>query len=405
MPKPAPGPVAAATSAEPLSKVMAVPSIQHSDRLSSHDSLPSYDDSSATDTEFDIESAVTTPSATPAAKLESEAQPTPDNKSGEAITTESGVSDDDDASVSFDIPADEKPAPAVATPAKQGEAVTIPEGPRNYSEYPPELVPILKALNNTQFALHAPKLRELHERAAKVGELEAKLAEKPRNPEYWHENPDGYLATQEYRDVQNQLGMLGMEHDHWRQQLLAIQAGQPWVEILGYDQSGKPVYKENPALPDGKIDYAAQLRATEMIQQAMIANTTLQQRAAAIKNGYLNENQRSMTELSDAENRIFPDWKDEAKLSAADKRNLALVKQALPKQFSGHPLTRILGKAYGSFHRLANKHLETVKELERVRGLLADRKLVDAAPKAVAQPTKSAKESLEEVIVTEDSEI
>lgn len=271
--------------------------------------------------------------------------------------------------------------PPVETPQQPDPAPVPGEKPtaRNYADYPEELHPVLKSLNNAKFAELAPKLKELHTQASRAKQLETDLAEARKGPQFFYEHPEGYKLSPEYAQVEQQLGMCDFEIEHWRNQLIAIKSGQPWTNLRGYQknpQTGaiEPVFETRAPLGDGKVDNAAEVAVMQILQQSGVARQTLYGRAQGIINGYAQSGERAKAELGEIDKRLFAKLGDVTKLPAEEVKHYDLAKSAVPRYFQGHPLVDMLGKAFVMYNRLLQRTITAQTEVEKLRGEIAGRK-------------------------------
>jgi len=278
----------------------------------------------------------------------------------------------------FDLPpeptSDPDPAPTSEVPA----AAHAP-GARNYADYPEELHPILKSLNNANFAAKAPVLKQMYADAQRAKTLEAELAEAKKGPQFFYEHPEGYQLDPQYRETQHQLSLCDFETEHWRNQLLAIKSGQPWVNITGYktDAQGRPVepiFERRDAPGEGKIDTSAEVQVMGHLQNVGPVRQNILGRINGIVGEYAQSGQRAQSELSDLDKRIFSKFGELDKLPADEKKNYDLATAAVPKYFRNHPLTDKLGKSFVMYNRLLKRTIATQQENERLKAEISGRK-------------------------------
>src|SRR3990167_604091 len=136
------------------------------------------------------------------------------------------TTDDDDLS------SDDKDKTSTVTPSKDpnvGEDDTQVSNRRNYGEFKDTDVPYLKKLPNGIFNHVAPLFKKLYEQESKVKSYED--AKAGVIPESWYDSEDAYTLSTEYRKVVQGYQSAAFEISHWEQQLMKIEAGQPWQNI------------------------------------------------------------------------------------------------------------------------------------------------------------------------------
>lgn len=277
----------------------------------------------------------------------------------------------------FDVPE----IPPVTQPS--ATHATIPQGARNYQDFPEEIVPVLRALNNTQFAKYAPVLKELHTRANAAKELETKIADLSKGPRYFYEHPEAYTLSPDYQKIAENLNYIQFEESHWASQLQSIKAGQPWLELIGYDgKTGQPQFKEHAAPADGKPDYAAEVKVQQLLAQTGQARVHFGNQMAQMRQNASAAAAQTKQEFADLEAQIFPKLRSETDMSAEDKANYALAKNAVPKYFQDHPLTGALGKAFVMYNRLAKAVVALAQDRDQWKAKATGRQKAEPAPRA-----------------------
>jgi hypothetical protein len=285
----------------------------------------------------------------------------------------------DDASASFDLPEEKVETPTTPVDKPAAEATpAIPPGPRNYSEYPTELHPLLKTLNNKGFAEFAPKIKEWQAAAAKAKELETQLASKNGGPQFFYEHPEAYQVLPEYRELQQRSGLVEFEQEFWQDQLIRIKQGQEWYTIKGYSQDGQPVYEKRAPLAEGKIDVQAEVMVQNALQNVALERNRVQGGLASLQQSWNGAAQRAQQELAEIDKRLFP--KLQGEIPPEEKKLYDLATKIAPQYFRGHPLVDKLGKSFVMYNRLAGRLTGAMKEIERLKLELGNRK--------VAEPTR-----------------
>src|SRR3990167_119165 len=144
------------------------------------------------------------------------------------------TTDDDDLS-----PDDKDKDKTTSTPPKDpsvGEDDAQVSNRRNYGEFRDTDVPYLKKLPNGIFNHVAPLFKKIYEQESKVKAYED--AKAGIIPESWYDSEDAYTLSPEYRKVVQGYQSAAFEISHWEQQLMKIEAGQPWQNI-SLDEKGQ----------------------------------------------------------------------------------------------------------------------------------------------------------------------
>lgn len=322
-----------------------------------------------------------TPAPTPKPAATPEKKPAEIKPAGEAGDEKEAVGEDgSDKKLDFDIPlgedAENETTPTTQQTPADGE---IPPGPRNYDDFPEDLRPILKALNNTQFAKHSAKLKEIYTKAAKVADLEKQLAENKSGPRFQFEHPESYRLTPEYNELEQAVNYGRNEISHWRSQLLAIEMGKPWKMLSGYDErTGEPKFTDMPAPEDGKIDVEAKIQVQEHLNTLRQQLGQVEARAGYLRDSYKSSAKKTADEMASISAKLFPKFPDDpAKLEGADKGWYDMTVAAMPV-FSNHPLMRyIIGPMSVVANRLRVRNNTLRQEIKTLQAKLEDRKLVE----------------------------
>lgn len=131
----------------------------------------------------------------------------------------------------------------------------------DYSGYTEQEVVVLKNMSSQS--------REVVSKMMKENKELSKL----RNADYL-QNPNAYLLSPEYQQMQSEYTFATQEAMHWQDQLVKIEKGENWTPIIGVDEkTGKFVYGE-PRVPttQDKIQVTRAMNncfsASERVQQA-----------------------------------------------------------------------------------------------------------------------------------------
>ncbi len=339
-------------------------------------SRPSNQELNSTEVvDFNVEdesTTVTPPSPTQSnsseqTKTETTEQPAPKTTAKET----SAPTEQSPTEAVFDVPATPEPKQTV-TPQSPP---TIPIGPRNYDQYPEEIRPVLRALNNKQFAEFSPKLKELVDKAGRVKELEERVSS---TPQFFYEHPEAYQIMPEYRQLSQDIQYIGFEQQHLADQLVKIKRGEAWQELKGYDsKTGQPVFEERKPNADATVDYVAETRISQELNKLTMLGAQKSQQLAQFQNGYQQSVQRAQADLAEINKRLFPKLEEPDKLPAEDKKMFDLAVGMSPAHLRNHPLTPILGKSFVMYYRLLKMYQTAMTQIDQLRGQVSDRQVAE----------------------------
>lgn len=267
----------------------------------------------------------------------------------------------------FDVPEPTTATPKETTPTPP----TIPSGPRNYDEFPEELRPVLKALNNQQFKAFAPKLKELHARAQKAQELEVASTQSPK---FFYEHPEAYRLDPIYNDLNTKIDYINFEQDHYSKALVAIKRGESWQNLKGYDsRTGEPVFETIQPPVDGRPDYQAETQVQQLLGRLGTASMQKQAELANYQGTYQNSVKQATTELAEIDKRLFPKLHDVASLPPDEKKYYDIATGLTPVHLKNHPLVAPLGKSFVMYMRLLKMYQQSEADKTKLRAQLGDR--------------------------------
>lgn len=255
----------------------------------------------------------------------------------------------------------------------------VPDGPRNYKDFPDQsLVPILKALNNTQFKRNEPVLRALVDKARKSDELAEQLKARPEKPVYQFESPESYRLSTEYNALERDTQIGEFEVSHWEQQLVRIANGQPWQK-LDYDAKGNRRFITVPPLEDGKLDRESELMIQSHLRELHPTVVQIRQQTEQYKQQFQNAAKQSTEALDQVVKKVFPTL-DMDKLSPEENALLKRAKQVIPDVFHDHPIVQKLVTRMAVFtERQKNKILSLAAENKKLKDQLEDKQVAEPA--------------------------
>ena len=244
---------------------------------------------------------VSTTQATPAAKAATPTKVVEEADGDTPSSEETPSTNADPISAVFDLPASET---AQTTQQTTGKSPVIPSGARNYDEYPEEVRPVLRGLNNKHFAEYAPKLKELAQRAKEADELRAKVGQ---SPQFFYEHPEAYRLSPEFQSLSQDVQYIDFESNHYAEQLARIKRGESWQEIAGYDsRTGQPVFEERKALANGTVNYNDEVRVGQLLTKLATLGSQKSSQLQSYQTSYQQSVQRAQVELGEVNKRLFP---------------------------------------------------------------------------------------------------
>lgn len=295
----------------------------------------------------------------PAAKVETPA-PTPE------IKTEAPV----EPPSPFELPKVEAPASAA----------------RNYADMPEEVAAIAKKLPNVLYN-HLRSTFQKFDEASKAKDAELAELKKQAESRVTSDHPEAYRIDPEYTQAVHTYGALRGEIDHYVEQLAAIDAGEGWRIITGYNQAGDPVYQEIPAPADGKVDYSSRVKVQQAINNMTARQQQIQLKAEQIRNQYAGSAEEVAKHYQEAESRLFKGINPDALTDEAEKNIYRLAIDALPRTERGRRSARMLGLAAVVVRRSLLQQQALLERAERAERLLSTGR---AASPVAAAPTQTS---------------
>lgn len=242
----------------------------------------------------------------------------------------------------------------------------IPKGERDYSIFSKEELPLVKATNNQQFALFESLKKDNAAKAVLVAEKEAKLKEIAANPNAipteWYNHPEAYALHPQFREAYDTFNKAQFEANHYKEQLVAIEAGEDWRTIVGWNnKTGEPVFGE-----EQKADARAKINCQQYMTSA--ANIA-QQYNAGLQN--FQQNFRGHYEATNAKvqeiiKERWPWASDEKDPRQAQVREFI---KHVPVEYASHPSTRVASLLWATVFDFA-------KVIDDLRAQLATGKTV-----------------------------
>lgn len=280
--------------------------------------------------------------------------PTPDDEDGEGA---GGDDDNDDGDGDGEPTTPAKPA-AAAPDVKPANGAT-PQA-RDYSKFPAELRDFAAKLPNAFFARAEKELVPLIEKAKQFDavakerdELKVQLGTRPS---FAHEHPEGYTLDPQYRQIADLAERCEFEEAHWKEQLIRIENGQAYQNLLGYDKkTGQPVFQTVNPPPAGTVDTRAKVEVSTMLNEANRQRANYVGLREQFRGSYAEQVQRAQAELLESERTIFKNL-DADKLAPDEQKYMTYVRGAIPRVHQNHPLVKHLGLAFVAYVRLAKQY-------------------------------------------------
>lgn len=243
---------------------------------------------------------------------------------------------------------DEDEIPAKETPAKQTLVEKTQEEDkrvkRDYANLDPEDAKILHLVPNKAYDLLRVRLPKLYEAARKVDELQKQIIEKDglltgkQIPQSWHEHPQAFTLSPEYREISKTFNTATYERDFWQQQLINIKSGRPWQVLESYDRNGNPVLGQpkDPSPQDEVAIMGAYQDAERIINDL---GTKAQALQSKFKSSY-DDASGFIKQVSDKQfNMLLPELQPK-------KEHLDTFIKAMPQVYANHPITDLASKLY-----------------------------------------------------------
>ncbi len=232
---------------------------------------------------------------------------------------------------------DSKEKSGLIAPVKKGEPSKA--APRDYSEFAPEEVAVLKEMSNPAFEFTQKSLREL------------KALRTQQKPDGYLQHPQGYMLSPEYNAEMQKAQSAEFEAGHWKAQLLNVRQGKPWTPLMGYDNSGKPVYG-NQVKPTDE----AEIDITNVMNYAMQVAGESKGRISALQQGFKQRVDSDMQNIQQERAKRFA-W-------VADPKQLE-EKVDVGNGIGEVPIKQLIGDFRGLFgaHHQSNPLLDVAADL------------------------------------------
>ena len=323
--------------------------------------------------------------------------------------------DDDDAEV--DAPAsdastsdadDQTPLPEGELDEDREEVLeqpqTKPES-RNYEDFDEAERPLLKQMSNAAFEKYSKNRSEMVEAKQQLEELRTKAPDAGL-PENFHEHPEAYTLSPEYREAANNYGKAQTEYAHWKQQLINVRNGEPWQAIDGYNGEGKLVAGKQAF----KATQSSEIDIESALQEAKNFMNQFGQQATHIQDNYSKIYSQADNMLSSEQKKHFVWEENTEKLKTTvetlngKSSTIGDLKQgffdAMPGNFQKHPVTNLASNLYVTLQLYASELGKLKKQLDISETNKKDSRRVEPRSGRRAESASSD----DEVFLTDDFE-
>ena len=318
---------------------------------------------------------------------------------------------DDDAE--SDEPQDALPDDDEQTPIPEGELEedrevveepqTKPES-RNYEEFDEAERPLLKQMSNAAFEKYSKNRKEMVEAKQQLEELRTKAPDS-KLPENFHEHPEAYTLSPEYREAAGNYGKAQTEYAHWKKQLINVRNGEPWQGIDGYNADGQMVAGKQAF----KATQSSEIDIESALQEAKNFMNQFGQQASHIQDNYSKIYSQADDMLSSEQKKHF-EWEENAEklkttveTPGGKSATIGDLKKgffdAMPGNFQKHPVTNLASNLYVTLQLYASELGKLKKQLDVSETNRKDSRRVE--PRS---GRKSESASSDEVFLTDDFE-
>lgn len=244
---------------------------------------------------------------------------------------------------------------------------------RNYDGLDEEVRALLSELHNNPYNKYREVLPKWYEAYKKLPELNTQLQTAKQAPS-WIEHPRAYELDDAYVKSQETLQLAQFENDFYTRQLQAIENGEKWQRVEGYDKNGQPVVRTYEPLENGKIDVRARAFVMGALSQLSGISREAQQQAESVRATFAQRMKTQEQELLAFEDKVFKDFKDVNSLAEEDKKMFEDIKNLYPAAVRNSLPVRHVAKSYLAFQKLARKAMTIAQERDAFKKQLDDLK-------------------------------
>ena len=246
---------------------------------------------------------------------------------------------------------------------------------RDYSQFAPEDVDLLKRLPNKQFDYLKARLPILYAEQNKAKELQKQLEQVKGNilPESYYQHPGAYQLSPEYTQAAKMYNLATTEEQHWKSQLIRVKSGEKSVTIVtGYDAAGNAQTQQVEIKPEQQIAWETEIQG--YMNNCGLERQKAQAQAGLVQSQFTNKYQAAANDLDAKFAKVFPNH------AAIDKNGRAseykqLMEQFVAPELRGHPSSDKLIKA-GLFIKDVLAEFQKIKtENETLKSAQKDQQL------------------------------
>jgi len=320
--------------------------------------------------------------------------------------------DDDDAEV--DAPAsdastsdadDQTPLPEGELDEDREEVLeqpqTKPES-RNYEDFDEAERPLLKQMSNAAFEKYSKNRSEMVEAKQQLEDLRTKTPDS-KLPENFHEHPEAYTLSPEYREAAGNYSKAQTEYAHWKKQLISVRNGEPWQGIDGYNADGQMVAGKQGF----KATQSSEIDIESALQEAKNFMNQFGQQASHIQDNYSKIYSQANDMLSSEQKKHF-EWEENAEklkttveTPGGKSATIGDLKKgffdAMPGNFQKHPVTNLASNLYVTLQLYASELGKLKKQLD-----ISETNRKDSRRVEPRSGRKSESASSDEVFLTDD---
>lgn len=192
---------------------------------------------------------------------------------------------------------------------------------RDYTGFTEQEAAILKKTSNEAFEFVSARLKKAAEMETtlrgELGELTKKVDElkigKTQIPDNYYENPESVYLTPEARGLQETIGLARSITNHWKQQVLNVETGADWHDLVQDPKTGAISIAPTPAAcPQVGTKEWAQLKAnlSEYSNHAQRQTFEFEGKLGNLVNNFKTRYEGLRSAVTAAEDTYMPMFKD-----------------------------------------------------------------------------------------------
>jgi hypothetical protein len=264
------------------------------------------------------------------------------------------VEDDVEVDASASDADDQTPLPEGELEEDREEVLEQPQTKaesRNYEDFDEAERPLLKQMSNAAFEKYSKNRNEMVEAKQQLEELRTKTPDS-KLPDNFHEHPEAYTLSPEYREAANNYGKAQTEYAHWKKQLINVRNGESWQSIDGYNTDGQMVAGKQAF----KATQSSEIDIESALQEAKNFMNQFGQQASHIQDNYSKIYSDADSMLSSEQKKHFAWEENSDRLKTAvetpggKSSTIGDLKQgffdAMPGNFQKHPVTNLASNLY-----------------------------------------------------------